>query len=144
MEQADIPCHLNVAFEESGEPTSLPMHGNATLTTTENAIIRGALAGNPNERLAYPNDTATCRALAVNSVVSRAFAMNTVSPHRDALNTGAAAITDSIHTNATIAFAVYAIRGSTGSANPNRGVARTPNANSGWDIADNSNAAPTP
>ena len=46
------------------------MNPDACSTLTENTVQTCAKAANPNECLAYPNDTSACCALAVNSVVS--------------------------------------------------------------------------
>jgi hypothetical protein len=118
---------------------TLPIHANARVTNTKNPIVRSALAGHSNERLTYPDDTATCGALAVNSMVRRALAMNTMPSHGDALNSEAVAAADSIHANARVALTAYAICGCTASVNPSRGLAGTPNANASWGIAENSN-----
>ena len=55
------------------------MNPDARSANTQNTIRACALAGNPNECLANPNDTSPCYALAVNSVVSPARTVNAVS-----------------------------------------------------------------
>jgi hypothetical protein len=99
------------------------MHADTGRTNAENAIMGVTLASNADEDLAYPHDAPALAALAVNSVVSPAFAMNTVSGVGEACHAGVAASTLPENANVGGALAGYSYTTRALAANPKERLA---------------------